>query len=78
MVSSWWSMRATDELAALPAVLADAGERSRQRHGLVLGALHASLLERLAASLIAAPGARTELAPLNRLCTAWRTALRYA
>ena len=73
-----WSVRAKDELAALPAVLADASERSRQRHGLVLGALHARLLASLAASRIAAPRARTELGPLNRLWTAWRTALRYA
>ena len=61
-----WAARLGDELAALPELLADAAERTRQRHGLVLGALHGRLL------------ARTELGPLNRLWTAWRTALRYA
>lgn len=61
-----WAARLRDELAALPELLADAAERTRQRHGLVLGALHGRLLE------------RTELGPLNRLWTAWRTALRYA
>jgi len=61
-----WTARLGDELAALPGLLADAAERTRQRHGLVLGALHGRLL------------ARTELGPLDRLWTAWRTALRYA
>jgi len=72
-----WSMRVRDELAALPAVLADPTERSRQRHGLVLGALHGRLLARLARSRTAAPSTRAELRPLDRLWTAWRTALRY-
>ena len=61
-----WTARLGDELDALPGLLADAAERARQRHGLVLGALHARLL------------ARSELRPLHRLWTAWRTALRYA
>jgi len=61
-----WAVRLGDELGALPDVLADAAERARQRHGLVLGALHGRLL------------ARTDLGPVNRLWTAWRTALRYA
>lgn len=61
-----WSTRLRAELALLPTVLADAAERARQRHGLVLGALHGRLL------------GRTELGPLDRLWTAWRTALRYA
>jgi len=61
-----WAARLRGELAALPELLADSAERARQRHGLVLGALHGRVL------------ARTELGPLNRLWTAWRTALRYA
>ena len=73
-----WSTRVRDELAALPAVLASPAERSRQRHGLVLGALHGRLLARMARSRIAARNPRTELGPLDRLWTAWRTALHYA
>jgi phytoene synthase len=61
-----WSARLAGELAGLPELLPDAAERARQRHGLVLGALHRRLL------------ARGEPGPLNRLWIAWRTALRYA
>jgi phytoene/squalene synthetase len=72
-----WSNRVRQELAALPDLLTEPALRSRQRHGLVLGALHARWLERLP-HVQDAPGSRTELSPLSRLWTAWRTALRHA
>lgn len=71
-----WRARVQAELAALPALLDGAAPVATQRHGLVLAALHARLLAR-AARAPAAPGARVELAPLTRLWTAWRTALRH-
>jgi len=72
-----WSNRVRQELAALPGLLTEPALRSRQRHGLVLGALHARWLERLP-HVQDAPGSRTELNPLSRLWTAWRTALRHS
>lgn len=67
-----WRGTVRAELDALPSVLADPGQRSAQRHGLVLAALHARRLER-DATAITGP---TELAPLTRLWTAWRAAIR--
>lgn len=67
-----WRGKVRAELDALPLVLADAGQRSAQRHGLVLAALHARRLERDAAAITG----RAELAPLPRLWTAWRIAVR--
>lgn len=72
-----WSGRVHAELVALPRLLDDPVQRGEQRHGLVLAALHARWLEPRLRSPGAA-GSRTELAPLTRLWTAWRTALRYS
>ena len=69
-----WRSRVRSEFEALPGVLADSTERSAQRHGLVLAALHERLLSRI--EWTSGPGTqRAELAPLARLWTAWRTAL---
>jgi phytoene synthase len=67
-----WRRRVRVELEALPSLLTDPGERSAQRHGLVLAALHARQLER---DEVAITG-RAELAPFARLWTAWRVAMR--
>ena len=67
-----WRGKVRAELDALPLVLADPEQRSAQRHGLVLAALHARRLERDAAAITG----RAELAPLPRLWTAWRVAMR--
>jgi phytoene synthase len=65
-----------DELARLPALL-PASEQPVQRHGLVLAALHARLLERIDHRREIAR-TRAEVPPWSRLWTAWRTAVRYA
>jgi phytoene synthase len=72
-----WRERVAAELEALPGVLASPGERSTQRHGLVIAALHQRLLER---TVLPAedPQRRAEVPPLTRLWTAWRTAVRHA
>jgi phytoene synthase len=72
-----WCRRLQADLDALPVRLDGAAERARQRPGLVLGALHARLLARLARE---PPGvaARATLPPFERLWTSWRTALRHA
>ena len=72
-----WSGRVHAELEALPRLLDDPVQRGEQRHGLVLAALHARWLERRLPSPGAA-GSRTELSPMTRLWTAWRTALRHS
>jgi phytoene/squalene synthetase len=72
-----WRRRVRSELASLPALLRDHEERTAQRHGLVLAALHGRLLERIARSN-GAGHEPVELGPWTRLWTAWRTALRYA
>jgi phytoene synthase len=64
------------DLGRLPALLNES-ERPLHRHGLVLGALYARLLERIDHRREIARS-RTELPPWPRLWTAWRTALRYA
>jgi phytoene synthase len=72
-----WRRCVDSELASLPALLGRREERTTQRHGLVLAALHGRLLERIASSSGTGLG-RAELGPWTRLWTAWRTALRYA
>ena len=69
-----WRSRVRAEFESLPAALADPAERAGQRHGLVLGALHERLLARIEWNDTRGVQ-RTELAPLTRLWTAWRTAL---
>ncbi len=68
-----WRGKVRAELDALPSVLADPEQRSAQRHGLVLAALHARRLEGDAAAITG----RAEPAPLTRLWTAWRAAIRH-
>lgn len=70
-----WRARVRDDLHGLRAVLGSPSERSDQRHGLVLAALYARMLER---PLVPnrQPRRRVDLEPLGRLWTAWRTALR--
>jgi 15-cis-phytoene synthase len=65
-----------DELQQLPELL-NAAQRRMQRHGLVLAALHAQLLERIDHRRELAR-TRAEVAPWTKLWTAWRTALRHA
>ena len=71
-----WRMRVAAALAELPGSLADRTHRAAQRHGLVLGALHARLLEE-SARRAGSGDARVELGPFARLWTAWRTAVRH-
>jgi phytoene synthase len=71
-----WRARVREELLALPALLDNAVERGAQRHGLVLAALHARWLERPAAAM-PPRRQRLDLEPLDRLWTAWRTAVRH-
>jgi phytoene synthase len=52
-------------------------ERSAQRQGLVLAALHARLLDRIDTTR-GAPRTRAEVSPWSKLWTAWRTAVRHA
>lgn len=72
-----WQERVRRELESLPALLAEPVLRATQRHGLVLAALHARRLAPGSARGTPAGGPRTELGPLTRLWTAWRTALRH-
>jgi phytoene synthase len=72
-----WSCRVHAELEALPGLLDDPVQRGEQRHGLVLAALHARWLERRR-RLQGVAGARTELSPVTRLWTAWRTAVSHS
>jgi 15-cis-phytoene synthase len=67
-----WRDRVRGELQALPALLAAAELRSTHRHGLVLAALHARLVD------CPEPAGRLTFEPFARLWTAWRTALRHA
>ena len=71
-----WQARLRRELESLPDILGEPSLRSAQRHGLVLAALHARWLDILPAPAATADR-RTELGPLTRLWTAWRTALRH-
>ncbi len=73
-----WRVRVAEDLARLPDLL-DERERATQRHGLVLGALHARLLEEIGRSDTSLPDAAPAIVPpLARLWTAWRTAVRYS
>jgi len=71
-----WRVRVAGALAELPGSLADRTHRAAQRHGLVLGALHARLLEE-SARRAGDDDVRVELGPFARLWTAWRTAVRH-
>jgi phytoene synthase len=75
-VLSEWRERVGQSLSALPASLSPA-ERSTQRPGLVLAALHQRLLERVDTDA-PAPRQRADVSPWARLWTAWTTAVRYA
>lgn len=71
-----WRDRIGQSLGELPALL-PATERSAQRPGLVLAALHRRLLDRIDTQ--AQPGQqRADVPPWSRLWTAWATAVRYA
>jgi phytoene synthase len=72
-----WRSRVRADLASLPSLLVTLDERTAQRHGLVLAALHARLLERMARSS-GVDSEPAELGPWTRLWTAWRAARRYA
>jgi phytoene synthase len=72
-----WQTRVRDALQKLPDLLADPIERSAQRHGLVLAALHAQWLKHRVARPAAPDRPRPELGALTRLWIAWRTALRH-
>lgn len=72
-----WRDRVRGELQSLPALLDTTERRSAQRHGLVLAALHARLVDRLDRAGMR-PSVRLDLEPFARLWTAWRTALRHA
>lgn len=71
-----WRARVKETLLALPERLAPS-ERSTQRPGLVLAALHVRLLERID---LAQPATlqRADVPPWSRLWTAWTTAVRYS
>lgn len=71
-----WRERAAAALTALPGLLPEREQRSAQRPGLVLGALHEKLLAQTARATPESM-ARAELGPVTRLWTAWRTAVRY-
>ena len=72
-----WRARVAAALAALPILLPDSAQRSAQRSGLVLAALHQRLLAQTA-RIAAEAVTRAELGPAARLWTAWRTAVRYS
>jgi phytoene synthase len=69
-------MRLQRQLDSLETVL-NRDERSAQRQGLVLAALHSRLLDRIDTTRGAAR-ARAEVPPWSKLWTAWRTAVRHA
>ncbi len=71
-----WRARVAGALAVLPGSLAERTHRVAQRHGLVLGALHARLLEE-SARRTGGDDVRVEIGPFARLWTAWRTAVRH-
>ena len=71
-----WRVRVAGTLAELPGSLADRTHRAAQRHGLVLGALHARLLEE-SGRRAGSDDVRVEIGPFARLWTAWRTAVRH-
>jgi phytoene synthase len=75
-VVSDWRARVGQSLSSLPASLSPS-ERSTQRPGLVMAALHQRLLERVDADA-QSPRQRADVSPWARLWTAWTTAVRYA
>jgi phytoene synthase len=72
-----WRNRIRRGLQSLPSLLGTAELRSTHRHGLVLAALHAHLVDRLERAGNGRAG-RLDLEPFARLWIAWRTALRHA
>ena len=72
-----WRDRVRRELDALPDALDEDSQRRAQRHGLVLAALHRRWLNGATARAAQCDGLLPEPGPLDRLWTAWRTALRY-
>jgi phytoene synthase len=72
-----WRSRVATALTELPGLLPERAQRAVQRHGLVLGALHARLLAETA-KVPVGNEQRAELRPVTRLWTAWRTAVRHA
>lgn len=72
-----WRDRVRRVLRSLPSQLDTPGLRRTQRHGLVLAALHARLVERLE-RFDGHANRRLELEPFARLWTAWRTVVRHA
>ena len=69
-------VRLQRQLDSLETVLSR-DERSAQRQGLVLAALHSRLLDRIDTTR-GASRARAEVPPWSKLWTAWRTAVRHA
>ena len=69
-----WQSRLCNDLRALPGLLEGREQCAAQRHGLVL----AALLERRMARPAADGASQAERPSLQRLWTAWRTALRHA
>lgn len=72
-----WRDRIRRELQSLPSLLGTPELLSTHRHGLVLAALHARLVDRLERAGTKRAG-RLDLEPFARLWTAWRTAVRHA
>jgi 15-cis-phytoene synthase len=72
-----WQARIHRELEALPGLLIDPAQRTTQRHGLVLAALHAEWLKRRTPRPAAPDRRSTELGAFSRLWIAWRTAVRH-
>ncbi len=72
-----WRADVAQSLRTLPATLPEPAQRTDQRHGLVLAALYAKLLERTRRVPVDGDE-RVELGSINRLWTAWRTAVRHA
>lgn len=72
-----WRERVRGTLQSLPSMLESPEHRRTQRHGLVLAALHARIVDRLAGADTGA-SRRLDLEPFARLWTAWRTALRHS
>jgi phytoene synthase len=72
-----WRDRIRRELRSLPSLLGTPELRRTHRHGLVLAALHARLVDRLERAGTG-PTGRLDLEPFAHLWIAWRTALRHA
>lgn len=72
-----WKDRIRRGLQSLPSLLGTTELRSTHRHGLVLAALHARLVDRLEPAGTA-PTGKLDFEPFAQLWTAWRTALRHA